>query len=116
MYSVYGLRLDPNFGVRLQTDQNFYLRLTVEKMNAFAAFTEKYLQSYGCSGTNFTIAVNCRNLKLKRKLKLSKHKSFEYKYLFCNKSNISPYSGKLVCLQLIDLIGLVINSWLIQPL
>ena len=32
-------------------------------MHVIAVFTEKYLQSYGCSGTNFTATVNCRNLK-----------------------------------------------------
>ena len=36
----------------------FYLCLTVEKMDAFAAFTEKYLRPYGCTSTNFTTAVN----------------------------------------------------------
>ena len=40
MYRVYGLRLDPNFVVRLAADKNFYLQLTVEKMHAFAVFND----------------------------------------------------------------------------
>ena len=35
MYRASGLRLCPNFGMRLTTDRNFYLRLTVEKMHVF---------------------------------------------------------------------------------
>ena len=40
MYRVYGLRLGPNFVVRLAADKNFYLQLTVEKMHAFAVFND----------------------------------------------------------------------------
>lgn len=65
MFRVCSLQLGPNFGARLAADKNFYLRLAVEKSDAFAAFTEKYLRSYGCTGTNFTATVKCRNLKLK---------------------------------------------------
>ena len=32
-------------------------------MDWFAVFAEKYLQSYGCSGTNFTATVDCTNSK-----------------------------------------------------
>ena len=32
-------------------------------MGAFAVFAEKYLRPYGCSGTNFTAAVNFTNPK-----------------------------------------------------
>ena len=61
MYRLCGLRLKPNFRVRLTADKNFYLFLTVEKMHIFAIFTEKHLQPNGCSGTNFTATVNCTN-------------------------------------------------------
>ena len=53
----------PDFGVLLTTYKDFYLRFTVEKMHVFAFFTEKYLRSYDCSGTNFTATVNCTNPK-----------------------------------------------------
>ena len=65
MYRIGGLQLGP--------------RLTVEKMHASAVFNEKYLRSYGCSGTNFTATFSCRDLKLKNKLKPSKGKSLEYR-------------------------------------
>ena len=61
---VCGLRLGPNFVVRLAADKNFYLRLTVEKMLAFAVFNNKYIRPYGCSDTNFT-ATNFTNPKSK---------------------------------------------------
>lgn len=38
MNRVCGFRLCPNFEVRLAVDKNVYLRLTVEKMYAFAVF------------------------------------------------------------------------------
>ena len=41
----------------LQCGQQFYLRLKIEKMHAFAVLTA--VVSYGCSGANFTAAVNC---------------------------------------------------------
>ena len=78
MYRVCGLLLGPNFGVRLRVEK-FYLRLTVGKMHAFAVFNKKYLRLHGCIGPNFTATVNCRNLKLKCKLKPLKKKSLEYK-------------------------------------
>ena len=40
MIKVFGLQLGPNFEVWLATDNKFYLRLTVEKMCAFAVFTK----------------------------------------------------------------------------
>ena len=58
MYRVCGLRLGPNIGV---AKKKFYLWLTPDEMHVFAVFTEKNLRSYGCSGTNFTTAVNCTN-------------------------------------------------------
>ena len=61
MYRVCGLRLGRNIGVREAAGKKSYLWLTVDKMHAFAGFTKKYLQPYGCSGTNFTTAVNCTN-------------------------------------------------------
>ena len=70
MYRVYGLRLGPNYGVGPAADKNFYFRLTIEKMYAFAVFTEKYLRSYNCSGTNFTAAVNCTSPKTELQTKI----------------------------------------------
>ena len=45
--------------MRPAADKKFYLRLTINKMHAFAVLTEKYLRPYGWSGTNFTAAVSC---------------------------------------------------------
>ena len=63
IYRVCSLRLGPNFVVQLAVDKKFYLRSTFEKMQAFSVFSNKYLQSYGCSDSNFTATVNCTNLK-----------------------------------------------------
>ena len=63
MYRVYGFQLGPNFKVQLTAEKNICLRLTVDKMHAFADFTEKYLRPYGFNGTNFTASVNCTNPK-----------------------------------------------------
>ena len=63
MYRVCGLRLSLNFVVRLAAENNFYLRLTIEKMYAFAVFKDKYLRPYGCRNKNFTVTVNCTNPK-----------------------------------------------------
>ena len=70
MYRVFGLQLGSDFGVRLAADNIFYLQLTVEKMHAFAVFSKKYLWSYGCSGTNFTAAVNCTNPKTEMQIEI----------------------------------------------
>ena len=64
MYRVCGLQLGPNFAVRPAVDRNFQFRLTVEKMHALRGFTGKYLRPYGCRGINFTVMVNCTNLKI----------------------------------------------------
>ena len=61
IYRVYGLRLGLNFRVPPAPGKNFYLRLTLKKMLAFAVFTKKCWRSHRCSGTNFTAAVNHRN-------------------------------------------------------
>ena len=58
MYRVYGLRLDSNFEVRSAPDKNFYLRLTVEKIRAFSAFTEKCLRAYGFCFDDGNFAFN----------------------------------------------------------
>ena len=57
MYRVYGLRLSPNSVVRVAANKNFYLRLTVSKINAFAVFNDKYLRPYGYSDKHFTATV-----------------------------------------------------------
>ena len=43
MYKVSSLQLGRNLGVRLVTDNYFYLRLTGAKMHVSAVFIEKYL-------------------------------------------------------------------------
>ena len=63
MYRVFGLRLGPNFVAWLAADENFYLRLTVEKLYGFAVFYDKYLRPYGCNDTNFAVAVICTSPK-----------------------------------------------------
>ena len=59
-------------GMRPTTDKNFYLRLTVEKMHAFAVFTKKYLRPYDCSDTSCTTAVNCTKPKTEMQTKIIK--------------------------------------------
>ena len=71
MYRFYGLRLGSNFWVRAATDKNFYLLLTVEKIYAFAVFTEKYLQPYGYSDINFTAVVNWTSSKTEMQTKIT---------------------------------------------
>ena len=56
-----GLWQDLNTGVQPAADKKFYLRLTIDKMHVFVDFTDKYLQSYGYSATNFRFAINCSN-------------------------------------------------------
>ena len=63
MHRVYGLKLSPNFAVRLVADKNFHLRLTIEKMHTFVVLNDKYLRRYGCSDTNFTAMGKCTNPK-----------------------------------------------------
>ena len=58
---VCDLQLGRNNGVRPVADKKFYLRLPVDKMDAFTPFTYKYLGPYDCSRTSFTAAVNCTN-------------------------------------------------------
>ena len=60
---LFGLRLGPNFVVRLAAEKNFYLQLTVEKKHAFAFFNNKYLWPHGYSNRNLTTAVNSTNPK-----------------------------------------------------
>ena len=64
MHRVCGLRLGPNYVVRLAADKNFYLRLTIEKVHAFGFFNNIYLWLYGYSDTNFMVSVKCTNLKI----------------------------------------------------
>lgn len=62
-HRVYGLKLSPNFAVRLAADKNFHLRLTIEKMHTFVVLNDEYLRRYGCSDTNFTAMGKCTNPK-----------------------------------------------------
>ena len=68
MIKICGSRHGPNFGVRPVANENFYLRLTVKKICAFAVFTDKDLQPSDCSDTDFTTVVNCKNPQTKIKL------------------------------------------------
>ena len=104
IYRVCGLRLGPNFGMRLTAKKNFYLRLTVEKIDPFAVFSEKYLRSYGCM-KNWNTNWNHRNIEV-----------IGIKIYFIIKTIYLLFSGKLVSSHLIDLIDLVISSWLMRPL
>ena len=63
MKSVCGLRLDANIVVRLVAENNFYLRLTNEKIHTFAVFNNKYSQPQDFSDTSLTATVNCTNEK-----------------------------------------------------
>ena len=47
MYGDCDFWLGSNFIVHVAADKNFYLRLTVDKMHAFAFLNDKYLRSYG---------------------------------------------------------------------
>ena len=44
----------------------------VEKMRAFAGFTDIYLWSCGCNNANFTAVVNYNNKKTKAKSEIIK--------------------------------------------
>ena len=79
MYRVCGLGLVLNFGVRLEADKNFYLRLTVEKMRAFGVFTEKYLQPYRWRDSNVTVVAICTNSKTEIKSVIIEYKSSKFK-------------------------------------
>lgn len=47
-----------NFEVQPPAEKNFYLRLTIENMYAFAVFANKYLHPCGSGGTSFTTMLN----------------------------------------------------------
>ena len=104
IYRVCGLRLSPNFRMRLTAKKNFYLQLTVGKIDPFAVFSEKYLRSYGCM-KNWNKNWNHRNIEV-----------IGIKIYFIIKTIYLLFSGKLVSSHLIDLIDLVISSWLMRPL
>ena len=70
MYRVSGLRLGPNFGLRLTDDKSFYLRLTVTKIHVLAVFTGKCLRSCGCSSTKFTAMLDSTNPKIEIQTKI----------------------------------------------
>ena len=94
MDRVCGLRLGPNFAVRLAAENNFCLWLTVEKMHALAVFNYKYFRPYDCSNTNFT-ATDPKTEILNEiiEIQIIGIQSTFYYFL----------SDKLVCSQLIDL-------------
>ena len=107
MQRVCGLRLGPNFEVRVTAGKNFYLWLTFEKMHVLAVSMEKYLWSYGCSGTSFTSAVNCTNPKTEIQIEIIETQIIGIQIYFIIKKIFLHFSGKLVSSQLIEL---VINS------
>ena len=57
----------------------------VEKMDTFAVFTGKCLWSYGCSGTNFTATVNCRNPTTEIQIEIIKTKIIGIQIYFVKK-------------------------------
>ena len=63
MYRICNFRMGPNLVVRLAADKNFYLRLTVENVHAFAIFSYKYLRPYLRNDTNFLAMIKCANSK-----------------------------------------------------
>ena len=101
-------RLAPNFGVRPAAVKNFYFRLAIEKMGAFAVFTEKYLRPNGWSGSKFSTAVNCTNSKIEVQSKIIETQIIEVQIQHVRKQIF------LLCEQ--NLIHLVINCWLLQLL
>ena len=82
MYRVCSLRLSLNFVLRIAAEKDFYLQLTVEKMHAFVVFSNKYLQPYGWSNTNFTATANYTNRKIEYDVKQLNYKPLEYKPTF----------------------------------
>ena len=74
--------MSAHFQVQLATDKNFYLRLTVKKMCAFAVFTNKYIRLCSCSDPNFTAAIYYENLKTEKKW---------------NRQNTNHWNTNLVC-------------------
>ena len=111
IYRICGLRLGPNFWVWLTAEKNFYLRLTTEKMHGFAAFTEKYLWSYSCSGINFTATINCTNPKTEIQIKSIETQITGMQIYFVIKKIFLLFSGKRIFSQLFDIL---INSPLLQ--
>ena len=89
MFKICGLRRGLDSAVQLAVDKNFYLRLIVEKIYAFAVFNDKYLQPYGCSDPNFTATVK---YKLKNWNTKWNHRKTNYwnANRLCNKASISP--------------------------
>lgn len=67
MHRVYSSWLGPNFGVQPAAKNDFYLRLSIEKMRVFSVFTDKYLRPCGCSSPNFTAMVYYKNPKIEIK-------------------------------------------------
>ena len=59
------MQLGANFAVLLAADKNFYLRLMVEKIHAFAVFNDKDLQLCGCSDKILRLRSTVQILKLK---------------------------------------------------
>ena len=70
IYKIFSLQLCSNIIVQPAAGKKIYWRLTVEKIHMFAVFTDKLLQPYGCSGTNFLrLPSTVQVQKLKCKVK-----------------------------------------------
>ena len=54
-------------------------------MYAFAVFTEKYLQAYGCCDTTFTATVNCTNPKTEIQIEIIETEIIGIQILLWNK-------------------------------
>ena len=61
MCKVYGLRLALNLVIWPMTDEEVYMRLTIDKMSVLTV--SKFLRPYSFSGTNFTTTVSYKNPK-----------------------------------------------------
>ena len=70
-------------------------------MDWFAVFAEKYLQSHGCRGINFTATVDCTNSKTEIQIEIIETQITGIQLYPVIKS-ISPFSDKLAYSQLIN--------------
>lgn len=70
------------FGLWPVTDNNYYLRLTVEKVRVFLVFTNKHLLPDNYRRTNFAAAVNCTNPKNKVKSEIIETQIIEIQIQF----------------------------------
>ena len=94
-------------------EPNFSSRLKFEKIREFLVIKENYLRPYGCSGTDFIAAIDCKNPKTGTEVESLKHESLNTNPIFNKKKYFYFVCDKLVCLQLIVF---MINWQLLQTL